>query len=449
MKRLAAWRESLHGEPGLLRLAAVVLVITAVALGAVTNRSLDGMRVLVTTIGRDSAPSVVLAGQIRESLASMDVNAVNGYLPGAPKDAYAELEDHKETLVAQLMQAADNVTFGESELAPIRALISGLADYMGYARAANMMGYPDGIPAQLKASQLLHQQLLPAGEELDRANLTPLEASARYVEEHDFSLGMKLIGWSLVAMLAAVQVIVAIRFRRVFNPPIALAFVLLLVMLWRVDTTLESTQATLREGVQDAFISSHAISKARALAKDANGDESLYLLNAGDPAAQAYAEEAFKEKITHLFSGPVTTRVRDQFVAAFDRHEKLPYDGYFADAMNNVTFEGEEKLALMALDALKRYLEVDSRVRDLERAGQHAQAIQLALGNNPGESNYAFDELDRSLAALSKLNQLEFERRITDVRLRLRDAEILAGAIPALVAFLCFIGLRIRIKEFA
>jgi len=192
----------------------------------------------------------------------------------------------------------------------------------------------------------------------------------------------------------------------------------------------------------------HAMSKAKALAFDANGDESLYLLDSSK-AAQTYFDDSFKQKVMHLFSAPVTARVRDQFSSGMERREKVPYDGYLADALNNVTFAGEDKLALDALDALKRYLEVDERIRDLERGGQHAKAIELALGDNPGESNYAFNELDRALTALSKLNEVEFEQRMTMAQALLRRTRIVAPTVIGLVALLAFVGMKFRIDEFA
>lgn len=444
-----ALRESIAGEPGLLRLTSFLLLAVVITVGVTTDVALLRFKGLLRTVANDSAPSVELAGLIRESLAEMDADAVNGFLPGAPKEAFGEFGDHRNQAVNLLVRAAGNVTYGEAELVPIRALISGLTTYTGLVQTAHEMEYPGGIPIQFRASQLMTQQLLPAGEELDRANFKPLEASTDYAATHDFSLGLNISGWALVVLLAVVQIVVGVRFHRVINPALFAAFLLTLTLILYLDTRLADTKTLMTGAVDEAFASVHALSKAKALAGNANGDESLYILASGDRVSQALYEDSFKQKIGHLISTPITSRVRDQFATAIDRNEKAPYDGYVADALNNVTFPGEDKLALAMLDALKRYLEIDERVRELERSGQHAKAIELCLGDDPGQSNYAFAEFRNALDALSKLNQRVFEERMATAQLRLRNDEIGGTILVAIVALLSFVGLRPRIKEFA
>ena len=92
---------------------------------------------------------------------------------------------------------------------------------------------------------------------------------------------------------------------------------------------------------------------------------------------------------------------------------------------------------------------IDQRIRDLEQSGQRPKAIELALGNNPGQSNYAFGQLDRALTAVSKLNEHEFDRRITDAQTLLGDDQIFSALALGLIACLSFVGVRFRIKEFA
>jgi hypothetical protein len=311
------------------------------------------------------------------------------------------------------------------------------------------MGYPGGVAFQLRASQLMTQQLLPAGEELDRANFKPLQASTDYAATHDFALGLKISGWVLAALLAVVQIVVGVRFHRVINLALFTALLATLTLIVYLDTSLTATKTLVTGAVQDAFLSVHAMSKAKALAGDANGDESLYLLAAGDRVSQALYEDSFKQKIGHLISTPITSRVRDQFATAIDRREKAPYDGYLADALNNVTYAGEDKLALAALDALKRYLEVDDRIRELERSGQHAKAVELCLGDEPGQSDYAFNEFTNALDALSKLNQHEFDERMSEAQLRLGNNEVIGRSLVVLIGLLALVGLRPRINEFA
>lgn len=442
-------REVVRSESAILRLVSLLLVAMAVVFGITAGLAFERVERDIKTISQDSAPSVMLAGRIREGLVAMDANAVNGFLLGASREDVSEFDDRKDDTVLQLVQAAGNATYGESELASIRALVSGLADYTGYVRASRMMGNPAGIPQQVTASQFLHQQVLPASEALDRTNFGPMVATAHSGGEQVFSLALKVSGWSLVMCLVAVQVGIAIRFRRVFNPALILALLLATVSVWRVDRELDVMQVTLKQAVDNAFASVHALSKASSLAHDFNGDESLYLLTTGDRASQMYFEDAFRQKLSHVISAPVTPRVREQFAEGIVRHEKVAYDGYLADALNNVTFPGEDKLALAAFDALRSYLEVDQRIRDLEQGGQHGKAVELALGNNPGQSNYAFAQVTGALTDLATLNLRVFQRQIDEAKARLRTDKLLSAFPLSAVALLVLLGVRFRIKEFS
>ena len=449
IRRLLIAREVVRSESTVLRLVSLLLVAMAVVFGLTASLAFKRVELDIKAIGQDSAPSVMLAGGIREHLVAMDAHAVNTFLLGAWEEDVSEFDDRKDQVVLQLVQASGNVTYGESELASIRALVSGLADYTGHVRVSRMMGNPAGIPAQIKASQFLHQHVLPASEALDRANFNPMVARAHSGGAHAFSLPLKISGWSLVMLLVAVQVGIAIRFRRVFNPALILALLLAIVSVWRVERELDAMQVTLKLAVDDAFESVHALSKASALAYDFNGDESLYLLTTGDKASQMYFEDAFRQKLSHVISAPVTARVREQFAEGIASHEKVAYDGYLADELNNVTFPGEEKLALAAFDALRHYLEIDQRIRDLEQGGQHGKAVELALGNNPGQSNHAFVQFTGVLTDLVTLNFRAFQRQIDETKARLRADAMLSAFPLGAVALLAFLGVRFRIKEFS
>src|ERR1700733_5695071 len=118
---VGAVREAVSGEPGLLRLTTLLMVAAVIVCGVTTDLALTRFKALLQTVASHSAPSVVLAGLIRDSMAAMDAEAVNGFLPGAPKESFAEFGDHRNQVVNLLVKAAGNVTYGEAELVPIRA----------------------------------------------------------------------------------------------------------------------------------------------------------------------------------------------------------------------------------------------------------------------------------------------------------------------------------------
>ena len=103
---VGAVREAVSGEPGLLRLTTLLMVAAVIVCGVTTDLALTRFKALLQTVASDSAPSVVLAGLIRDSMAAMDAEAVNGFLPGAPKESFAEFGDHRNQVVNLLVKAA-------------------------------------------------------------------------------------------------------------------------------------------------------------------------------------------------------------------------------------------------------------------------------------------------------------------------------------------------------
>ena len=97
-------------------LAADVLLLLAVLVGARIHRA------AMNTVGRDAAPSIIAAQRIKSSLADMDANAANELLgsPGAASSFSATYDERRIDASQALIDAAKNITYGESEEAPIQ-----------------------------------------------------------------------------------------------------------------------------------------------------------------------------------------------------------------------------------------------------------------------------------------------------------------------------------------
>jgi hypothetical protein len=122
--------------------------------------------------------------------------------------------------------------------------------------------------------------------------------------------------------------------------------------------------------------------------------------------------------------------------------------GLLATELNNITFPGEEKLAIETFKSFNQYLEIDKQIRQLYDTGKVAEAIALCIGNKQGESNWAFDRYKSDQTHLLDLNQQEFDQNIKSGNDRLENFELIATTALITVAILTLLGLRPRLMEY-
>ena len=315
-----------------------LLLLLAVVLGARVHRG------AMQTVGKDSAPSIIAAQHIKSALADMDANAANELLgpSGTMQDAVAAYESRRVEASKALIAAAENITYGDSERKPILALQVGLGSYERLIQKARD-GHESGssgtaVAAYLDAAALMDGVLLPAADALDQANNQVLEhtyesQSSRSVAARVFVL---IAGVLALLALAAVQLLLSDRMHRTFNPALLCATLFTLVLTVYAWQAMERERHQLKVAKEDAFTSIHALWRARAIAYQANGDESRYLLDAANTQRH---EDAFFAKSASLASLP-SDRSLEQVMAALRRGAHVNgFTGLLAEELNNITFD--------------------------------------------------------------------------------------------------------------
>jgi hypothetical protein len=438
-----------------VRLKAFMYAIWALAaiLFLLGEGSISGAQRAMVTVGKDTAPSIIAAQEISSSLADLDANAGN-YLLGSKLNQVAAtqtFEQRRTDVTKRLVDAAKNITYGEAESVPINTLFDGLGRYLEYV--AEMRYQKDSgdtakaVSTYAAASDLMHQRLLPAADALDDANYTYLKD--HYALQELRSAGAEVVAGAAAAALVAVlvwaQVFLMRRMRRLFNPALAVATVVAALFGVYLATRIAVARDDLRVAKEDAFESIHALWKARAVAYDANGDETRYLF--GGPRAAAF-EQAYKDKVNKLATVP---QPDDAMLSSMTANKKVPdrYQGLFANEMRNITFRGEREAALKMIRAFAAYDKIDANIRLLERAGKHAEAVQLGIGLGALESNAAFDRFDKALREVVAINQKEFDATVESGLSALAMAAIVLPVASLLIAFLALFGIRPRLREYA
>ncbi len=306
--------------------------------------------------------------------------------------------------------------------------------------------------AHQEADAIMQTKMLPAIDRLIAVNQRELD------EAYQSDRTAAKVSWMLVFVTGAVLLgaIAGLKFllfkhmRRFVNPPLLAAAVLAAAgCLWALIALWESA-ANIKVGKQDAFDSIAALEAARAIAYDANGDESRWLLlkmNTGQPAQiQSYAD-SFQKKAKAIAEYPGTPN-DVQLRAEIDRTQKAPagLKGYLADELNNITFSGELSAAEQALQTFLDYLKIDQRIRALKDL---QQARDLCLGTKYGQSDWAFDQFDQALGKTIKINRDWFDSSLKDGAGWLAGLDwLLPLGLALAVSLLTFLGLRPRLREY-
>jgi hypothetical protein len=446
--------------PARLRLALAAIVVLALLFFLAVYAGVKEHRAAMTTIGKDTAPSILAAQHIRANLADMHSNTANALLhkPGAGKEeqaAYQKVLDacEKRRIEATegILAAAGNITYGEAERGPLRKLLNELGRYQACAAEAlvlHRLGGSEFLEPQRRADRIMTEAILPAADALDAVNRKEMDRAYTDVRAASLRATVVVLGAAvgLLGVLALTQLFLYQRMHRILNPGLAAATVLTLVFTVVVVGTFLRQRAALRTATKDAFDSIHALWRARAEAYDGNGDESRWLLDR--QRADAY-ERDFLLKEARLMKLP-DGMSRQELVAAV-RRGNIPKDftGYLADELRNVTFPGEREAASACLETFVRYADIDREIRKLEKAGRHKEAVALCLGEREGQSNWAFDEFDRALGKTIDINQKVFDDTVKRSLDGLKPFDVTAALVALGVVALALGGLWPRFREYA
>lgn len=403
---------------------------------------------VVQTIGKDSVPSIVAAEQIRVTLADANTDFLNVFLNreaanGPSMQAYRKAMDQAHDA---LLTASQNITYGQEERQPILNAMQALGIYEGLVGKAVADGrYTDTVEA---ADRLMQKEILPAVVALDGANFQHM-AEAYETGRHDaksIALAMVFACGLTGAALVATQLYLFKRFNRVFNIPLLIATVALVVVgAWVFTATSNVLFRDMKTAKEDAFDSVHALSQALAVGYEANAAESMYLLQTGFPSAQTESTARFQRQAAQIYIGP------DLLVSGMLNSadgKTLAHQGLLGDEMANITFEGEDQAARATLGAWLEYATVDRRIRALEVSGRHAEAVALCLGSKPHESDWVFEQFVKFAKQTADINQAVFDREVDLAFAHVQRAKwaFLLGMLIALVGSV--VGVQVRLSEF-
>ncbi len=447
--------------PQILRNGLYAVWGTSLLLLVFSISGVGSQRQTIKTVGKDAAPSILTAQQLRDSFADIDASLANELLLDPVKNqkeltqVYADFEKNQKKIADRLVAAAKNITYPDEEKIVQNLQFKG-SDYflkLQEARDARKRGDKVGaLNIYRTAADLIDRDILPQAEQLDRVNSQELETiySNQGTYNGVISLIVTLIGLALIGILVMTQLFIYQRMRRVLNLPLLGASAIAILFLGCTLNSIVSATTNLKVAKEDAFDSIHSLRQARALSYMANADESRYLL---DTENKDKHDRAFKTKMAKIVTVPQGTSLKSVIANLKNRSGEQKFQlsgftGFYAEQLKNITFEGELAGTVETLTKLDDYLKIDGEIRQLYQSGKVAEAIALCTGNNPGQSNWAFEQYKAANQKIKLINEQAFEAKINTGFNNLNNFEVIACVSIGSIAILTLFGLRPRLAEY-
>ncbi|WP_067482303.1 hypothetical protein [Actinomadura hibisca] len=440
---------------------AAIVVALAAALAA-TWLAIDDARDGVRVIGHDAGPQVVATGDLYFALTDMDAQLANALLVGRTADlgitraqAVGRYDADRRQAGTALLQAA-RLADETSEEKTARDLLEALGRYERLAgqalqlddQSAHAAGPPNAKVVELyrQATDLMKLDLLPKAYNLTLDNGTLV----RHTYEDERSAVLTGVIWVivtglvLVALLVGLQLSLAVRFRRLLNPALALATVGVLALTVASTLMLTAQAGDLRRAKEDGFDSILALSRARAIGNSANADQTRYLL---DPGRSDTYEQVFLTKsqsVMYLRAGNLAAY--NQALQGVPSGQGGPkYLGFLGtEAARAQAGPGQRQALGRVLEDWKRFQQDDRQIRELTAAGRRGQAIGVRTGTAARD----FAAYDASLVKLIQIHRTAFDRAVDDGDGGSRGWELGLPVVGVAVLALLWVGVRPRLAEY-
>jgi len=412
--------------PARLRLWAAVTILTAAALLAALSLLMARVQDQVRIIGDQAAPQAATSADLYFALSDMDaqvarlvLTAGNDALAGNQIDALGTYQARSRQVDADLQKSLA----GAADQDTVLTLLDQLAVYrervwQTLTAGASAPGY------YTQATNTMHLGLLPAAQSLRSASeqrLSRAYAGKRATEVWAVALAAAL-GGALLVLLFALQVWLARRFRRVFNPALLAATVLTIALVLPAIAVLLLQGERLDAARSESLTPFLRLSQARAISYDAAADTSRYLISAN----LAFYDDDFKRKSGCLTGGGCDT--------------SLPAVAGGSDVSPYQTDQ--------VITRWRAYVRDHQKIIGLAAAGQDVSAIGALTGIRRGDAAFDFSYYDAAVGEIADARKSAFDRSMHDVSVLMRGWSVIPLVVMGLVILLVPLAVRKRFAEY-
>ena len=450
-----------RSSPTLLLPPAVAALLVLAVLFAVTSAAVGDARTGLQVIGHGSGPQAASTADLYFALTDMDARVADVLLMGSEtalgigqKQALARYQQDRARADSAALQADELVGADPSDRRTVQAVLDGLGEYERLAEQAMVLDdqadhAPGPPPAAVlsiyrQATDLMRTELLPKAY-----NLT-LDAGSvvrhAYLDQRNAVVAGEVqviaVGVLLIAILVALQIVLAVRFRRLVNVPLLLATIGLVVLVAASGSLLANEAAQLDVAKADGFDAVLTLSRARAISNAATADESRYLLDPGraDISTQTYLDKS--QSVLYVSAGSIgqyDTAIVP--AAAAYRKGTVGFLGFLGTEARGGT---RPDLLAATLDDYVQVQRDDQRMRALAASDQ----LQAAIALRTGASLTDFDRYDAALSSLIGVHQGTFAGAVSAGDRALGGWDAVLPAAVLLVAALIIAGMVPRLWEY-
>ena len=393
-----------RSTPGRLSLIVVVLVVASLASGWLSTWSVNRQERALEDLATRSEPLAHAAQEVYRALQDADATAASAFLSGGLEPS--QLRERYEKDIAQAQAALSVATASSPDLtATLAAQLPVYTGLIETARTNNRQGFPVGAAYLREASGLMRTQLLPAAQELYRAET---DRVSRAQDEANFPWGSVGVALAFVIALVLTQRYLTRRTNRLLNVGLLVATGAAVVSLLWVTTV----SVLVMNNVSDSRAASQKVdvlAQARIATLTARGEETLTLVARG--AGQTYEKN---------------------FVEVSERLEGL---------LDQATRLGDTEAVDEAMRQFRQWQQVHQRIREADDAGQYSDAV--ALIGNP-----YFDSLDQSLVRAIGEARQDFSDEVAVARASLAGTAVGVLVLALIAAVGSAMGLWQRLKEY-
>ncbi|AGL18547.1 hypothetical protein [Actinoplanes sp. N902-109] len=419
MRRL---RELRRTTPGRLRLIRAFLVTLTLLTGLFAGITAASARAGTDDLADRAQPLLIEAETVWSALADADTTAAQAFLAGGlePAAMTSRYEQDLDRAAAALTSAARRTPEDSAAGQAVQQLSTGLTQYsalVASARANNRQGLPVGASYLSTASELNRTTLQPQAEDLLRAAQSEVDHGYSAARSSGWTTVLTLLLLGLLLALVATQIHLSRITRRTFNVRLLAATGVAAVLGLSVLAAVGAQRGHLSDADDEGSRPVAMLAQARTLALNERSYESLTLVaRAGDDTNQRDFGRASAELTTLL----------DQIA-------------------DEVAGTRAEKPVRAALQQHKAYLGVHEKVRQLDKSGDYAGAVKLAVGT---DATKTFEGMTDNLGAALE-NRKDVFGQESGVAGRGLGSLSVAGPLLALVVCgLAVAGLRARLEEY-
>ncbi|GAA3435231.1 hypothetical protein [Kutzneria kofuensis] len=377
-----------QSTPGRLVGIAAGLVVLAVVVGVVTFTGVQAKGDDVRDLATSAEPLSVAAQDIYRALQDADATASSAFLAGGIEPAAT-----RQQYLADIAQATSALTLeAGTQVAgnALETLSSQLPIYTGLvetARANNRQGFPVGAAYLREASGLMRSKLLPAAEQLYKAE------NALLTREQDaataFPIGQVVLLLITVGLLFAAQWYLLGTTNRLINTGLVVATAAAVVGLLWTSAAMTAVTLHLDSARKDGSDQVAVLVQARFAAVQARADETLTLVVRGN--GQSYQ--------TDYLTAANRLGGRDGSEGLLGRARAMATDPSVRSALDN------------AIRAQQAWMSAHRRIREADDAGQYSQAVQSSIGTSASSSGTLFADLDKNLVSALDTARTAFNHR--------------------------------------